>query len=159
MLIIKITMVIHSKMQLQERHEVKAVAAGANMLIKVIIQIILIDMVFSLDSILTVAGLVDNVLIMIIAVVVAIGIMMLFAGPVSRIIISHKKTNYKTTSRDRSDSNGALLFAKNFVWQNRLKSEFRQVQPCVSISDHYPKFDNRLKLSPLLFDAKYLFPK
>ena len=88
-LIIKSTLEIHSKMQLQEHHEVKAVAAGANMLIKVIIQIILIDMVFSLDSILTAVGLVDNVLIMIIAVVVAIGIMMLFAGPVSRIINKH----------------------------------------------------------------------
>lgn len=85
-LIIKSTLEIHSKMQVRHQHQVKAVATGVNMMTKVIVQIILIDMVFSLDSILTAVGLVDNVLIMIIAVVVAIGIMILFAGSVSRII-------------------------------------------------------------------------
>lgn len=55
----------------------------------VIIQIILIDMVFSLDSILTAVGLVDNVMLMIIAVIISIGIMMAFAGPISRIINKH----------------------------------------------------------------------
>ena len=41
---------------------------------------------FSFDSILTAVGLVDSVLIMIIAVIISIGIMMLFAGPVTNII-------------------------------------------------------------------------
>ena len=51
-----------------------------------ILQIVLVDAVFSFDSILTAVGLVDNVIIMIIAVVVSIGIMMLFSGFVTRII-------------------------------------------------------------------------
>ena len=52
----------------------------------VIIQIILIDMVFSLDSILTAVGLVDNVVLMIFAVMVSIGMMLAFAGPISNVI-------------------------------------------------------------------------
>lgn len=55
----------------------------------VIIQIILVDAVFSFDSILTAVGLVDNVIVMIIAVMISIIIMMLFAGPVTRIINHH----------------------------------------------------------------------
>ena len=55
----------------------------------VIFQIILVDAVFSFDSILTAVGLVDNVIIMIIAVIISIAIMMLFAGPVTRIINTH----------------------------------------------------------------------
>ena len=52
-------------------------------------QIILVDAVFSFDSILTAVGLVDNVVIMIIAVVISIIIMMLFAGPVTKLINRH----------------------------------------------------------------------
>jgi terC family integral membrane protein len=55
----------------------------------VIVQIILVDMVFSLDSILTAVGLVDNVAIMIAAVIISMTIMMLFAGKVSSIINAH----------------------------------------------------------------------
>lgn len=52
----------------------------------IILQIVLVDAVFSFDSILSAIGLVDQVLIMIIAVIVSIGIMMLFSGPVTRVI-------------------------------------------------------------------------
>ena len=52
----------------------------------VLMQIVLIDAVFSFDSILTAVGLVENVLIMITAVIISIAVMMLFAGPVTRII-------------------------------------------------------------------------
>jgi predicted tellurium resistance membrane protein TerC len=49
----------------------------------------MVDAVFSFDSILTAIGLVENVIIMIIAVIVSIGIMMIFAGPVTKIINAH----------------------------------------------------------------------
>jgi predicted tellurium resistance membrane protein TerC len=55
----------------------------------VIFQIVLVDAVFSFDSILTAVGLVDSVIIMIIAVIISILIMMLFAGPVTGIINRH----------------------------------------------------------------------
>lgn len=84
-LIGKSTFEIHGKMQPhQESHKPKS--SASTLMTMVILQIILIDMVFSLDSILTAVGLVDNVMLMIIAVVVSIGIMMTFAGPISAII-------------------------------------------------------------------------
>ena len=84
-LIAKSTFEIHGKMSGHD--EVPKPKSGASSLMTmVIVQIILIDMVFSLDSILTAIGLVDNVLLMIIAVVISIGIMMAFAAPISAII-------------------------------------------------------------------------
>lgn len=87
-LIAKSTFEIHSKMRVDEDHS-SPKSTGSNLMTLVIIQIILVDMVFSLDSILTAVGLVNNVLLMIIAVVISIGIMMAFAGPISRIINRH----------------------------------------------------------------------
>lgn len=55
----------------------------------VIIQIVLLDIIFSFDSILTAVGLTQQVLIMIIAVVLSIGIMMVFSGKISDFITEH----------------------------------------------------------------------
>jgi predicted tellurium resistance membrane protein TerC len=87
-LIVKSTLEIHHKLKSDDDAEVKKsnrpVGFGA-----VIFQIVLVDAVFSFDSILTAVGLVDNVAVMIIAVVISIIIMMLFAGPVTRVINEH----------------------------------------------------------------------
>jgi predicted tellurium resistance membrane protein TerC len=55
----------------------------------VIIQIIFLDIIFSFDSILTAVGLTDQVIIMIIAVIISIGIMMVFSGRISEFIQKH----------------------------------------------------------------------
>jgi predicted tellurium resistance membrane protein TerC len=55
----------------------------------IIIQIILLDIIFSFDSILTAVGLTDMVIIMIIAVVLSIGIMIIFSGKISSFIHDH----------------------------------------------------------------------
>ena len=55
----------------------------------VILQIMVIDLVFSLDSIITAVGMVDDVRIMIAAVVCSVGLMMLFAGPIGRFVSDH----------------------------------------------------------------------
>ena len=52
----------------------------------VITQIMLVDLVFSLDSIITAVGMVDDVKIMIAAVIVSVGLMMVFAGPIGRFV-------------------------------------------------------------------------
>ncbi len=87
-LIVKSTLEIHHKLnaggETEGKKKIKVTGFGA-----VIFQIILVDAVFSFDSILTAVGLVDNVIIMIIAVVISIIIMMVFAGPVTRIINQH----------------------------------------------------------------------
>lgn len=55
----------------------------------VIVQIILLDIVFSLDSVITAVGMVSNVPIMIAAVIVAVIFMMFFAGPISNFVDRH----------------------------------------------------------------------
>ena len=54
-----------------------------------IVQIILIDLVFSLDSILTAIGLVENVIIIVIAIVVSLGVMLAFVKKISDFIHKH----------------------------------------------------------------------
>jgi predicted tellurium resistance membrane protein TerC len=54
-----------------------------------IAQILLIDIVFSLDSVITAVGMVDDVSVMIIAVVIAVGIMLLAAGTISAFVNQH----------------------------------------------------------------------
>jgi predicted tellurium resistance membrane protein TerC len=87
-------LIIKSLMELQHKTvkqntAVKGQSKASRNFASVIIQILLVDAVFSFDSILTAVGLVDQVSIMIMAVVISIGIMMLFAGPVTRIINTH----------------------------------------------------------------------
>ena len=55
----------------------------------VILQIMVIDLVFSLDSIITAVGMVDDVRIMIAAVIASVGLMMLFAGAIGRFVSNH----------------------------------------------------------------------
>jgi predicted tellurium resistance membrane protein TerC len=55
----------------------------------VILQIMVIDLVFSLDSIITAVGMVDEVAIMIAAVVVSVGLMMLFAKGIGEFVSNH----------------------------------------------------------------------
>ena len=55
----------------------------------IILQIIIIDIVFSLDSIITAVGMVDDVRIMIAAVVVSVGLMMLFARTIGNFVSDH----------------------------------------------------------------------
>ena len=85
-LIVKSTLEIHHKLQKDSGAHEKDPGRKAIGFSNVIFQIVLVDAVFSFDSILTAVGLVDNVLIMIIAVIVSIAIMMLFAGPVTTLI-------------------------------------------------------------------------
>lgn len=84
-LMVKSTLEIHHKLNKPDQHTTKPRTASSKLGL-VLFQIVMVDAVFSFDSILTAIGLVENILIMIIAVVVSIGIMMLFAGPVSRVI-------------------------------------------------------------------------
>ena len=55
----------------------------------VILQIMVVDLVFSLDSIITAVGMVDDVRVMIAAVIASVGLMMVFAGPIGRFVSDH----------------------------------------------------------------------
>lgn len=55
----------------------------------IVLQIMVIDLVFSLDSIITAVGMVDQVGVMIAAVIASVGLMMFFAGPIGRFVSEH----------------------------------------------------------------------
>ena len=85
-LVWKSTHEIHQKLEGPEAHGSTRAAVSFN---SVIAQIILLDIVFSLDSVITAVGMVNNVPIMIGAVVVAVIFMMFFAGPISGFVDRH----------------------------------------------------------------------
>lgn len=87
-LIAKSTMEINHEMEGDEEDE-DAFKKGAATLAGTILQIILLDIIFSFDSILTAIGIVNHVSIMIIAVIVSIIVMMIFSGRISRFIKEH----------------------------------------------------------------------
>jgi predicted tellurium resistance membrane protein TerC len=96
-LVYKATHEMHA--EIEEPHEdVMAAKAGAAFA-AIIGQIIVIDMVFSIDSIVTAVGMVPNTLdyvhrvtIMIAAVVVAVGVMLVASGPIARFVAEHPTT-------------------------------------------------------------------
>ena len=85
-LIAKSTFEIHEKLEGEEGHGSKRVAAS---FASVIIQIMLLDIVFSLDSVITAVGMVDELWVMVTAVIVAVGIMMWSAEPISAFVHRH----------------------------------------------------------------------
>lgn len=86
-LIGKATFEIHDKLEGTESPHAKTSAKGSFW--GVIFQILLLDMVFSLDSVITAIGLAKQVEIMVAAIVVAVIVMILFSGMVSRFIERH----------------------------------------------------------------------
>ena len=82
-LIAKATREVHNSLEIDEEHGRGGVTSGFAM---VLVQIALIDMVFSLDSVITAVGLVDNLPVMIAAIVTAVAVMILAAGPVSEFV-------------------------------------------------------------------------
>ena len=69
-----------------EEEEVGGVAAVKATFAGIILQIMVIDIVFSLDSIITAVGMVSQVEVMIAAVIASVALMMLFAGPIGRFV-------------------------------------------------------------------------
>lgn len=85
-LLAKATTELHTKLEGKEEDSpTKKTANFASM----IVQIIVLDLVFSIDSVITAIGLSQNFLVMVIAVVVAVGVMMLSAAGISRFIQRH----------------------------------------------------------------------
>jgi len=82
----KSTHEIHEKLEGVEGHaSAKVTGAFWN----VIIQIMLLDVVFSLDSVITAIGMVDEIGIMVVAVIAAAGVMIFAAGPLSQFVEDH----------------------------------------------------------------------
>jgi predicted tellurium resistance membrane protein TerC len=87
-LIGKSTFEIHDKLEGPEPHA-SGVSAAAVSFGATIVQIVLLDIVFSLDSVITAVGMSNQLPIMIAAVVIAVGVMLVSSGSVSRFVEDH----------------------------------------------------------------------
>jgi predicted tellurium resistance membrane protein TerC len=85
-LIGKSTLEIHEKLEGVEGHGSTKVAKS---FASVIIQILLLDIVFSLDSVITAVGMAEDVAVMILAVIIAVGVMLVSSGTISEFVDRH----------------------------------------------------------------------
>lgn len=85
-LIGKSTMEIHEKLEASEHNRAQQIAANFT---AVIIQIMLIDIVFSLDSVITAVGISGNLVVMVPAVIIAAALMLFASGSISRFVERH----------------------------------------------------------------------
>ena len=85
-LLAKSTHEIHQKLEGEEGHVSTRTAAS---FWSVIVQILLLDIVFSLDSVITAVGMVSQIAVMVAAVVIAVGFMLVFSGPIGGFVERH----------------------------------------------------------------------
>jgi len=85
-LIAKSTHEIHEKLEGEEGHGSAKAAAS---FVGIIIQILLLDIVFSLDSVITAVGMAKDLAVMVLAVIIAVGVMLVSAGAISDFVERH----------------------------------------------------------------------
>lgn len=88
-LIAKATFEIHGTLEGDGGHGAPGTNAKVSSVSSILMQIALLDTVFSLDSVITAVGMVSNVNVMIAAVVISVAVMMIFANPISEFITKH----------------------------------------------------------------------
>jgi predicted tellurium resistance membrane protein TerC len=86
-LIAKSTFEIHGNLELEDPHNMKRTSDIAFW--SVIAQILVLDVVFSLDSVITAIGMADTLWVMAAAIIIAIGVMLVFAGVISDFVNKH----------------------------------------------------------------------
>ncbi|GAB2792169.1 TerC family protein [Halomonas shantousis] len=85
----KSTHEIHANLEGDDVEETDAARGGSANFWSVLVQIALIDIVFSLDSVITAVGMVDQVEVMVAAIVISVGIMMIAAKPIGDFVDAH----------------------------------------------------------------------
>lgn len=150
----KSTYEIHDKLEGEEGHgsaRVKATLAG------VLVQIIILDIVFSLDSVITAVGMVDELFVMVAAVVIAVAIMMLSAEVISNFVNRHPTVKMLALSFllligftlllegfDQHISKGYIYFAMGFAvfvefLNLRVRSRRRETRQPVDLHQRYSR--------------------
>ena len=87
-LVAKATYEIHDKLEV-EHHETVEIKARRVSFAAILVQILLLDIVFSLDSVITAVGMAPAISIMMLAMVIAVGVMLIFAGPIGSFVERH----------------------------------------------------------------------
>ena len=143
----KSTQEIHDKLEGESSHEGKERVAAT--FTGVLIQILLLDLVFSLDSVITAVGMAEQVAVMITAIVIAVGVMMLSAGVISRFIEAHPTVKMLALSfllligvaligegLDQHIPKGFIYFAMAFsVFVEMLNLRVHRVKPPIELRD------------------------
>src|SRR5919112_356619 len=138
---------IHDKLEGEEGHASAKVAAS---FASVILQIMLLDIVFSLDSVITAVGMVDELWVMIAAVMIAVGIMMASAETISAFVHRHPTVKMLALSFllliglslmlegfDHHIPKGYIYFAMGFsVFVEMINLRLRKAAP-VQLHDRY----------------------
>jgi predicted tellurium resistance membrane protein TerC len=146
-LIAKSTFEIHDKLEGEEGHASRQVASS---FASVIVQIMLLDIVFSLDSVITAVGMVDEFWVMVAAVVLAVGIMLMSAEPISAFVHRHPTVKMLALSFllliglslllegfDQHVPKGYIYFAMGFsVFVEMINLRLRKPEP-VELKDRY----------------------
>ena len=161
----KSTTEIHEKLEGKEGHATAKVGAT---FMSVIIQIMLLDIVFSLDSVITAVGMVDELMIMIIAVVVAAGIMVFTSGPIGEFVEKHPTVKMLALSfllmigftlvvegLHQHIPKGYVYFAMGFsvfVEMINLRVRDSHVKP-VNLRDAYKETKEAVQLGPVAVGA------
>jgi predicted tellurium resistance membrane protein TerC len=147
-LIGKSTFEIHEKLEGEEGHGSAKAAASFG---SVIVQIMLLDIVFSLDSVITAVGMVDELWVMIAAVMIAVGIMMASAETISAFVHKHPTVKMLALSFllligmslilegfDHHVPKGYIYFAMGFsVFVEMINLRLRKASKPVHLHDRY----------------------
>jgi predicted tellurium resistance membrane protein TerC len=167
-LIGKSTFEIHEKLEGQEGHSSAKVSPNFT---SVIVQIMLLDIVFSLDSVITAVGMVNEIFIMIFAVIVAAGIMIFLSGPIAGFVEKHPTIKMLALSfllmigftlvvegLHQHIPKGYIYFAMGFsifVEMINLRVRTDHVKP-VNLRDAYK--EEKMELLPVAVNAAILKP-
>ncbi len=155
----KSTYEIHDKLEGREGHSSAQVAAS---FAAVIVQIMLLDVVFSLDSVITAVGMSGEVAVMIAAVTIAVGIMLVLAEPISAFVNEHPTVKMLALSFlliigmslvaegfDQHIPKGYIYFAMGFsIFVEILNLQARHVAPVQlrqRYSEHEPDAEDSLR--------------
>lgn len=153
-LIAKATLEIHEKLEGVHGERSARVAPSFS---AVILQIMVLDIVFSLDSVITAVGMADELSVMIIAVVLAVGIMMLSAGSISTFVQRHPTVKVLALSfllligmslvgegLGQHIPKGYIYFAMGFsVFVEMINLRLRQSSEPVELHEPYAADDHR----------------
>ena len=144
----KSTYEIHDKLEGEGGHAAAAVAASFG---AVIVQIMLLDLVFSLDSVITAVGMVNELWVMVTAVVISVGVMLLSAEAISSFVNRHPTVKMLALSFllliglslllegfDHHIPKGYIYFAMGFsVFVEMINMRVRGVSAPVQLKDRY----------------------
>jgi predicted tellurium resistance membrane protein TerC len=139
---------IHDKLEGEEGHASKKVGAS---FASVIIQIMFLDIVFSLDSVITAVGMVEVLWVMIAAVLISVGIMMLSAEPISAFVHKHPTVKMLALSFllligmslilegfDHHIPKGYIYFAMGFsIFVEMINIRLRKISKPVELHERY----------------------